>query len=350
MFTFKFNEMDGTVLLNEDYIYIKLIINDSVMNVYEKKCVRQHFNVPDFFKLINIYEMIHECISKNTYEINVHDDGINMSFDMSHNNFIKLKFDVIIDTKTLTHNEISENSGNELIMKIIKLDERIAELENSRVDEENVEIIDTNDEDKLNNIITINKLQLDVKNLEEKIEIFKKKSHNVDNILKNSTVTVYANNLNNGTYILNDTSVSIILIDNRCTVNFSCIQLFKKLNTLNIHVGQLNLSKCCDDKCMTHNMLCNKCNNDSVEELTLRHDGIRFKNNDKFKMFDITKFPNLKHLKFNMTRILSTEELIKQLQNGTHIINKITLKTCHNIDNMSLQSFCASNNIIITIQ
>jgi len=551
MFTFKFNEIDGMVSLNEEFIYIKLIINGSI--VYEKNCIRQNFGLSNFFKLINIYEMMHECINKNTYDISASDDGMNMLFDMSHNDFVKLKFDVVINTKTLTYNELPESK---LIMKITKLEEQVVKLENLQIikgdiknidsndtivetinatqiirgntknintddtnvknvnannmnvkivnaDDTNVEIIDaydaddtnektinadnnnvktinaddtndktinanntnektinadnnnvktinanntnektinvdnnnvktinaddTNDktinanntnektinadnnnvdtvniddtnkktinvdnnnvetinandnnvkiidvgdnnvkindmykndaeivdaykENKPNHAMIINKLHSDIIKLKETMELFKIKFDNVDDVLDNSRVSIYTNNQNGGMYNLNDTSISMMLTDSRCSVNFSCIRLFKKLNTLNIHAGQINLSKCCDKKCMTRSILCENCSNDNVEELILRHDGLKFKNNEKFKMFDITRFPNLKHLKFDMTRILTADEIIKQLQNGTHIINKITLHICQNIDAATLRKFCASNNIMVTIE
>ena len=471
MFTFKFNEIDGMVSLNEEFIYIKLIINGSI--VYEKNCIRQNFGLSNFFKLINIYEMMHECINKNTYDISASDDGMNMLFDMSHNDFVKLKFDVVINTKTLTYNELPESK---LIMKITKLEEQVVKLENLQIikgdiknidsndtivetinatqiirgntknintddtnvknvnannmnvkivnaDDTNVEIIDAYDaddtnektinadnnnvdtvniddtnkktinvdnnnvetinandnnvkiidvgdnnvkindmykndaeivdaykENKPNHAMIINKLHSDIIKLKETMELFKIKFDNVDDVLDNSRVSIYTNNQNGGMYNLNDTSISMMLTDSRCSVNFSCIRLFKKLNTLNIHAGQINLSKCCDKKCMTRSILCENCSNDNVEELILRHDGLKFKNNEKFKMFDITRFPNLKHLKFDMTRILTADEIIKQLQNGTHIINKITLHICQNIDAATLRKFCASNNIMVTIE
>lgn len=347
MFTFKFNDIDGMVSLNDDFIYIKLIVNGSVVNVYEKNCIRQHFNAPDFFKLINIYEMMHECINKKNYNITVSDDGAHMAFNMCQNDFIKLEFNVIINTKTLTYDE---NSGNEMIAKIKNLEERIAVLEVNQCEKACYEP-DVIENTKLISVDTDNIFDQNITDeLRSTIFDLKKKSNEMEEILKNLMVSVYSNTQTTGTYKLYDKHISMILTDNRCTINFGCIQAFKKLETLNIHVGQMNLSRCCDDKCMEHSILCNKCNNDCVKEITLRHDGIRFKNTQKFKMFNLENFPNLEHIKFELTRILSTDEIINSLKTRTHKIKRISFKACHGIDMSILQIFGETSCIMIVMQ
>lgn len=345
MFTFKFNNVDGMISLNDDFIYIKLIVNDSVVKVYEKKCIRQNFNAPEFFKLTNIYDMMHECINKKNYDITLSNEGAHILFNICHNEFIKLQFNMMIGTKTMKY---GENYENEMTAQINNLNERVTTLEINQHKSNN------NLHSAINNTQLVN---FDIKHNDQHVSNELKtiinnlinKTNEMEEMLKNSLISVYSNTQSTGTYKLYDKHISLMLIDNRCTVNFGCINAFKKLETLNIHIGQMNLSKCCDNKCMESMVLCSECKNDNVQEIILRHDGIRSRNTLKFKMFNLENFPNLQHLRFELTRVLPTDEILSSLKKQNHNIKQISFKTCHINDIVALQSYCLENRILISI-
>jgi hypothetical protein len=311
--TFKNDDIDGDISLNENRIYIKLKRHVIDYCIYEINSTKENYNISNMFDLNAIYEMMRDCVTINSSEkhcvFNVEPHGIKMEFHILC--YGHIKFNVFVDKLAVSN---TNNTINEMMMRI-------------------------------------NNMEKQYLALKEENDAMKKQ---INDNLCNAVVKFGPSN-EKYSYSFNETALNIHISTPNTNHDFTKLILFSDLNDLTINMSIYDYCLC-DRTCECNkSIFCNNARNNNLRTLTLHN--TMFSHGQPYhetcrpyieKLFNLDNFPNLEDLTIVNANTLTTKILIDAMKSQSNKITKLKITTCILIDMTEMQSYCQSNDIILS--